>query len=112
MDVLAVDIHMIKKIVEHETVVALGMRLGQSHIFVHVEGHHMFERHQPLLMGFDQRLVHADGRRTGWQPQHKWMVGCGPGRIDLANHTVGSPLRQQFVVRFDDYSHTFFIFSV
>jgi hypothetical protein len=38
-----VDIDMVKEVGPHEAMIGLWMGFGESHVLVHVEGHHMLE---------------------------------------------------------------------
>jgi hypothetical protein len=43
VNVVVVDINMVKEVGPHEAMIGLWMGLGESHVLVHVEGHHMLE---------------------------------------------------------------------
>ena len=61
MDILLRTVDVVEKISGHERVVALGMLLGQAHIFVHVERQHVLERHATFLASLHKVAIHAYG---------------------------------------------------
>ena len=85
--------------------VALGVRLGETYVFVHVESEHVLEAYATFLVGFNQSLIHTDRRRTGGKTQYERFFSCGVSCIDFVNNVLSSPVRQLFVIGFDDNSH-------
>ena len=61
MDILLRTVDVVEEISGHERVVALGMLLGQAHIFVHVERQHVLERHATFLASLHKVAIHAYG---------------------------------------------------
>ena len=105
VDILLRAVDVVEQVCGHERVVALGMILGQVHIFVHVECQHVLERHTALFVGLHQFAVHADGRRAGRQTQYKLVVGCGVEFVDAFDDMFGSPTRKLLIAWFNNQSH-------
>ena len=105
VDILFRAVDMVKQVLGHERVVALGVLFGQVDIFVHIEGDHVLEAYAAVLNSLNKRFVHADGRRTGGQTQHEGLLGRRLGGIDLVDYIVGSPLRQFLIIGLNNYSH-------
>ena len=105
VDVLLRAVDVIEEVGGHERVVALGMFLGQTDVFVHVEGHHVLEAHAAGLVCLNNGAIHADGARSGGESKHERLFCRGVSGVDLVDNVVGCPLRQLFVVGFDDNSH-------
>ena len=105
VDVLLRAVDVVEEVVGHERVVALGMIFGKTHIFVHVEGHHVLEAHATGLVCLNDGAIHAEGARAGGKTQHERFFCRGVSGVDLVDNVVGCPLRQLFVVGFDDNSH-------
>ena len=97
-------VNVVEEVGRHEGVIAFGVRLGQSHVFVHVESEHVLEAHASFLVGFHQCFIHSDGGGAGGETQHKRFLSGGVGFVDAVNHIVGSPLGELVVVRLNDYS--------
>ena len=102
MYVLLRAVDVVEEVVSHERVVALGMLLRQADILVHVESENVLERHTSLLASLSQILIHADRRRACGQAEHKLVIGCGVETVDSLNYMLCSPLRELFVVLFND----------
>ena len=64
MDVLRRYIDVIEEVATHEGVVTLGVILGQTDVFIHVEGDNVAEGYSTLLTQLDEPLIGADGRRA------------------------------------------------
>ena len=105
VDVLLRAVDVVEEVVGHERVVALGMIFGKTHIFVHIEGHHVLEAHATGLVCLHNGAIHAEGAGTGGKTQHERFFCRGVSGVDLVDNVVGCPLRQLFVVGFDDNSH-------
>ena len=105
VDVLLRAVDVVEEVVGHERVVALGMVFGQTHVFVHVEGHHVLEAHTTGLVRLHNGAIHAEGAGAGGKTQHERFFCRGIGGVNLVDNVVGCPLRQLFVVGFDDNSH-------
>lgn len=76
VDVLGLDVDVAEEVVPHERVVALGVILGQAHIFVHVERDDVAERYFAGLVAADQLLVGLQRRRAGGQSQYERRRRC------------------------------------
>ena len=50
IDILRLNINMIEEIIMHKTVIAFWMFFWQTHIFIHIKGHHMFKTHFSRLI--------------------------------------------------------------
>jgi len=64
----------------HEAVVAFGVVLGDTDIFVHVEGHDMFEGDTAGFVGFDEEFVDAFGTTSRGEAKDKRAV-FGRGEV-------------------------------
>ena len=107
MHVLLLDVDVGEEVGPHEAVVALGVFLGQTHVFVHVEGDDVLERNLAGLVHLNEVLVEAERRRTSGTAQFERFLRCRLGCVNLGSNILGSPAAQVLVVGFDDYSHSF-----
>ena len=112
VDVAGGNVDMVEEVVMHEGVVALGMVLGDAHVFIHVEGDHILERDLPRLVHADEFPVGADGGRSGGKAQHERLLGpCGLF-VDPFGYMMRSPEGCGIVIVFDDYFHRPFYFNL
>jgi hypothetical protein len=72
--------------------IALRMSLRQTYILVHVEGDDILKRYLTGAVGFNESIVHANGRRTCGKSQHELVVGGGIELIDTLNDVACCPL--------------------
>ena len=105
VDILGHDVDVAEEVVPHERVVALGMLLRQTHIFVHVEGDDVLERHLARLVEADKLLVGLQRRRAGREAQYEGRRGEFAFESNLLDDVTGSPLRYLLRGVFDNYSH-------
>ena len=118
VDVLRFHVHqVIKEIVVHEVPVGLVMFVGQTQVFVHVEGNHVGEAQFPGLVHAGQFPVHADGGRTGGQTQYERTIlfGTCVMRFNTVCDIVGGPKAHFFIIILNNDSHYFillFLFTV
>ena len=61
VDVLLRTVDMVEEVTGHESMVALGMGLGQTNILIHVEGDDILERYLTGTIGLNEGIVHANG---------------------------------------------------
>jgi len=108
MYVLLLDVDMGEEVCPHEAVVAFGMLLGQSDVLVHVESDDVLEGNLAGLVHLNEVLVEAQGRGTRGAAQLEGLLGGGVGSVNLCSNILSSPAAQVLIVRFDDYSHSFF----
>lgn len=60
-----------EELAEHESVVGLGVVLGEADVLVHVEGDDMLEGELAGLDERDEVLVRRDGRGTRGEAEHE-----------------------------------------
>ena len=70
MDSLGTDVHMAKKLLVHEAVIAAFVVFGNAHIFIQIEGGHLGKIHHAPAVQVDQTGVGGNGRGARGQPQH------------------------------------------
>ena len=112
IDVLFADVDMREEVIPHEAVIALRMLFGQVDILVHIESDYIAEGNLAGLVQFDQFAVHTEGRRAGRQTQYKRLALFGIKLNNTFCYIVRSPLTEQVIRRFDDYSHCYFKFMI
>ena len=98
VDVLLRTVNVVEEVTGHEGVVALGMRLGQTDILVHVEGDDVLERHLTGTVGLDEGIVHTYGRGTCGKAQNELVIGRRVELVDTLNDMIGCPLGQFLIV--------------
>ena len=76
------NVDVAEKVLVHETVVAFGVFFGDANVFVHVEGHDMFERDAAGLVGFDEELVDAFGTASCRQAKDEGAILRGGEVVD------------------------------
>ena len=96
---------MAEKVGPHETVIALGMFLWKTHIFVHIEGNHIFETYLTSLIKLNKVLVESERTASGGTTQNKGFLGCWISCIDAAGDILCCPVGKGAVVGLDDYAH-------
>ena len=104
VDVFLLHVHqMVEEVVVHEIPVALVMLVGQAQVFVHVEGHHVFEGHFAGLIHPGQLLINADGAGAGGQAQHEgpfFLVA-----VDFSGNVMRGPEAHLIVIFLNDDTH-------
>ena len=70
VDVLARNVHVREEILPHEPVVRVDVVRHHRVVLVEIERHDVGEAQPVLAVQADQLAVHADGRRSGREPQH------------------------------------------
>jgi hypothetical protein len=61
MDILLRTIDVVEEVAGHESMIALGMSLGQANILVHVKSQNVFEGYASFATGCYKSIVHAYG---------------------------------------------------
>ena len=105
--VLGTNVDVREEVAPHERVVALFMVFGQVAVLVHIEGHHVAERHDSLVVQLNQVFVHAQRRRPCGQTQHERFLFGGFEFIDARCHIISGPTRNSIIGWFDNQSHDF-----
>ena len=77
---------MAEEVLVHEAVVAFGMVFGDANIFVHVEGHDVFEGDAAGFVGFDEQFVDAF-----------WTASCGQAEDEGTVFSGGEVIYALFV---------------
>ena len=77
----------------------------QSHIFIHVEGHHVLETDESFLAQLGQMLIESDRRTAGGTTQNKRMVGSGLEVHNFFGNIVCCRYRHLVVVFCNKYAH-------
>ena len=112
VDVLGLHVNkMIKEIVMHEVPVALVMLVGQTEIFIHVEGHDILKADLACLVHADKLLVNADGRGACGQTKDERTIQNQSGLmiIDLVCDIFRSPFAHIIVVFLNYNSHNSYL---
>lgn len=73
---------MTEEMLVHEAVIAFGVVLGDTDVFVHVEGHDMFEGDAFGFVGFDKESVDAFGTASSGETEDKRAVLCRGEVVD------------------------------
>ena len=103
--VLFADVYVAEEVIPHEAVITLRVLFRQVHILVHIKGDHIAERHLSCFVQFNQGFVHAKRRTTGRETEHKRLALFRAKLINFFCYIVRSPLTQQVIRRFNNYSH-------
>ena len=91
VDVLLGAVHMVEEVARHERMVALGVGLGQAHIFVHVERDDIPERQAAFLASLGQAGIHALRGGSCGETENEGMVLCGLKGVDALDDVIGCP---------------------
>ena len=89
--IFARDVDVAEEIIPHKAVIAFGMIFGEADIFVHIECHHIAERHLAFFIEFDKAAVHAKRRRAGGTAENERFLGCRGCGIDARCNIVAGP---------------------
>ncbi len=76
------DVDVAEEMFVHEAVVAFGVLLRDADVFVHVEGHDMFEGDASGFVGFDEELIDAFGAASCGKTEDKRAVFGGGEVVD------------------------------
>ena len=87
------------------------MFVGQTQVFVHVEGNHVGEAQFPGLVHAGQFLIHADRGRPGGQTQYERTVlfGTCVMRFNTVCDIVSGPKAHFFIIILNNDSHYFIL---
>ena len=105
IDILLADVDMTKEVIPHEAVVTLRVLFRQTHILVHVECHHIAEAHFARFVQLNQMFVHTERRTAGRKTQNERLALFRAKLINSFCYKIRSPLAQQVVRWFNNYSH-------
>ena len=81
------------------------MVFRQVDVLVHIECDYIAEGYLSGLVEFDEFAVHTQRRRAGRETQYKRFALFGVKLIDTFCYIVRSPLTEQVIRGFDNYSH-------
>src|ERR1051325_6929328 len=99
VDVVTRDVHVPEEVLVHEVVIALGVILGQAHVFVEVERRHAREVELLLFVQPYQFLIEAEWRGAGGHAEHGIRLGVEYFDDDLCRrlaHLLVTPLNDDF----------------
>lgn len=87
---------MIKEIPVHKAMVAFRVVFWQADIFIHIEGHNMFEANLARFVHFNQGFIRRQRSTAGWQAKNERTIGGRLEGINAVNDMASGPFTDLF----------------